>query len=575
MTIKIKRQTIESIPSSLSHLPVLLQRVYSLRGVTNAQTLERELTNLLNYQQLSGIETAASLLAEAIEQQKKIMIIGDFDADGATSTALAVRALRAMGAQQVDFLVPSRFKFGYGLTPGIVDLANQKSPDMIITVDNGIASIDGVKRAKQLGIRVVVTDHHLAADQLPDADAIVNPNQANCQFASKHLAGVGVIFYVLLALRAELRQRQWFADRPEVNLATFLDIVALGTVADVVSLDQNNRILVHQGLQRIQAGKCCVGIKALLAAAKRDIRTVQSADLGFSLGPRLNAAGRLEDMSLGIECLLTDDPLQAKQFAERLDQLNSERKVIENTMREQAFQDLAHLHLDKKSLPAAICLLDDNWHQGVIGILASRVKEKYHRPTIIFAASNQYEIKGSARSIPGLHIRDALDMVAKQQPTLIEKFGGHAMAAGLTIQKTDFAKFCKCFNQCVEQVADQSIFQQQVVSDGDLSTDEMTLQTAQLIQQAGPWGQGFAEPLFDGEFVLLDQRIVGQQHLKCTLGLQQKIIEAIAFNIDLKQWPDHRCQQVHVVYRLAVNHYNGRQSLQLMIQHMEKLAPPR
>ncbi|MBX9705451.1 MAG: single-stranded-DNA-specific exonuclease RecJ, partial [Gammaproteobacteria bacterium] len=419
-------------------------------------------------------------------------------------------------------------------------------------------------------IKVLITDHHLAADELPAADAIVNPNQPGDEFRSKHLAGVGVIFYILLAFRSYLREQDWFATQgiTEPNMADYLDLVALGTVADVAVLDKNNRILVEQGLKRIRAGHCRPGIKALFAVANRELKTVTASDLGFVAGPRLNAAGRLEDMSLGIECLMTTNEQSAREMTEQLQNLNHERRAIEDEMRDQAFKILDKLKFDTTALPAGVCLFDSTWHQGVIGILASRIKDKYHRPTIAFAAISATEIKGSARSIEGLHIRDALDAIAKKHPELIAKFGGHAMAAGLSIARKDFEAFQKAFAEQAAASLPPAALQQKVLTDGELTLTEMTLELAQLLKFAMPWGQGFPEPLFEGTFDILDQRLVGQKHLKLVLKYDDKQFQAIAFNVDLKQWPNYRKQTLRAVYRLDVNNFNDYLSLQLLIEHI-------
>jgi single-stranded-DNA-specific exonuclease len=546
----------------------VLRRIYAARGVQHKADIEYELKNLLPFDKLKNISQAAELLFEALQQQWRILIIGDFDADGATSSALAVRALRAFGVQHVDYLVPNRFTYGYGLTPEIVAVAAEKKPNLIITVDNGISSIAGVEAAKKLGIKVLITDHHIAGDALPEAEAIVNPNQRDDAFESKAIAGVGVIFYVLLALRRCLREKNYFSEKNivEPNMAAYLDLVALGTVADVVSLDRNNRILVKQGLRRIQAGKCCPGISALLQISKRDAKKISAADLGFALGPRLNAAGRLEDMSLGIECLLTDSNEQALAYAQQLDALNHERRGIESDMSEQAFAILKKM--DFKELPVGLCVFDQSWHQGVIGILASRIKDKYHRPVIAFAPAEQGIIKGSARSIVGIHIRDMLDAIAKKQPTLLTKFGGHAMAAGLSLAQKDFAAFNQAFIDEIAQHCNPEELRGAVYSDGTLRNEELNLELAEQLQAGGPWGQHFAEPAFDGIFSIVEQRLVGQKHLKLLLKQSDKIFSAIAFNVDLTQWPNYRAESIHVVYRLDINEYQGRSSLQLIIEHI-------
>jgi len=553
----------------------VLQSIYSHRDIVNAEQINYSLQRMLPLDKLKGLTEAIPILKEAVEKNKKILIVGDFDADGATSTAVCHRALTMMGAQHVAYLVPNRFDFGYGLTPELVEVAKQNMPDILITVDNGISSIAGVKAAIEAGIKVVVTDHHLAGDELPEANAIINPNQPGCEFPSKNLAGVGVIFYVMLALRQALRDANWFNEnRPQLNMANLLDIVALGTVADVVPLDDNNRILVAQGIKRIQAGQCCVGIQALLQVAGRDIKTMVSSDLGFSVGPRLNAAGRLEDMSLGIECLLTDDMSRALHIAQQLDELNKSRREIEQGMQQQAMTTLKPLleNLNEKDLPKGLCIFDAEWHQGVIGILASRIKEKFNRPVIAFASSDNGEIKGSARSIKGLHIRDALDVVDKKHPGIILKFGGHAMAAGLTIKESDFEIFKQAFNQIAsEQLSDEAL-QGVIESDGELNAADINLQFAEELRVAGPWGQHFSEPVFDGEFEVTDWRVVGERHLKMQLATADSIelIDAIAFNMDASLLEE--CDGfIHAAYRLDVNSFRNKKSVQLMIEYFESI----
>lgn len=553
----------------------VLSRIYAARDVKSNDELDYSLTNLLPYQGLLGMSAASALLADAVMQDKSIVIVGDFDADGATSSALMVRALRLFGAKQVDYLVPNRFTFGYGLTPEIVELAAQARPDLLITVDNGISSIAGVRAAKQHGMQVIVTDHHLPGETLPEADAIVNPNQPGDNFSCKSLAGVGVALYVMFSLRSVLRERGWFTQQKMEmpNLAVLLDIVALGTVADVVPLERNNRILVAQGLARIRQGKCCAGISALLKIAGRDQRTCVASDFGFAVAPRLNAAGRLEDMSIGIECLLTDDSQQALALAQQLDTLNHERRSIEQDMRVQAFDALDRLQLDDAEQPVGVCLYDASWHQGVIGILASRVKERLHRPVIAFAPGDNGELKGSARSIPGLHIRDALDAVAAHNPGLISKFGGHAMAAGLSLPESEFGRFSKAFDAEVRLQIDEEDLKGVVHSDGDLAAGDLNLGFAEVLRNAGPWGQGFPEPTFDGEFELVSRRIVGERHLKLMLRKsgEKDCIDAIAFNITDAGWPDG-VKRLHLAYRLDVNEFQGMRTAQLMVEHIEVLA---
>jgi len=501
--------------------------------------------------------------------------VGDFDADGATSTALFMRALKSFGYSNASYLVPNRFEFGYGLTPEIVEVAAESNPALIITVDNGISSIEGVAAAKAKGIDVLITDHHLPGRELPKADVIINPNQNGDNFPSKHLAGVGVVFYVLSALRALLRENNWFSEKQlaEPNLAQFLDIVAVGTVADVAKLDYNNRILVDQGLRRIRAEKCCAGIRAMLTVAGKKLFRVSSTDLGFVVGPRLNAAGRLEDMSLGIECLLTDDEPHALELAKQLNDLNEERKQIEQQMQKQALEVLKSNkfeHVDAHRF--GIALYDADWHQGVIGIVAARLKEKFHRPVIVFAQSTETELKGSARSIPGLHIRDAIDLLATRHPELINTFGGHAMAAGMSIPKDNFDEFATAFNLVIEELVTPEQLEAILLSDGELKDNELSLDIAELLFRAGPWGQGFPEPIFDGVFSVNDHRIVGKHHLKLNLTLvggRQKI-EAIAFNIEKHQWREE-AGEVRIAYQLAINEFRGIRSAQLIIQHLESL----
>ncbi|MBL7479298.1 single-stranded-DNA-specific exonuclease RecJ [Legionella bononiensis] len=571
----IKQRLIPTHTLNLPDVPDVLKRIYASRGISDESQLDKQLQTLLPFNTLKGINEACTRLEQALREQQRILIIGDFDADGATSTALAITALKAMGAQYVEYLVPNRFEFGYGLTPAIVDVANKWKPHLIITVDNGIASFDGVERANNLGIDVLITDHHLPAESVPNAFAIVNPNQEGCAFPSKSIAGVGVIFYVMLALRRHLKNANWFteANIQEPNMACFLDLVALGTVADVVGLDQNNRIMVNQGMARIRQGLCREGIKALIEISGRECSRLRESDLGFAIAPRLNAAGRLDDMALGIECLITPDPDQAKNFCRQLDELNQERKHIETEMKEQAMLALDKLSInpDKDNhLPIALCLFDKTWHQGVIGILAGRMKERYHRPVIAFASVSDAELKGSARSVPDLNIRDVLAAVDKDHPGLITKFGGHAMAAGLSIRPECLDAFREALVTEVNKHLDLSQCEGVLLTDGPLQPEEFNLETAQLIQQAGPWGQQFAEPVFDNVFEILDQRLVGKNHLKMTLAVSKDgvQVDAIAFNVDLKSWPNHRVKYVHAAYKLDINFFMGRSRLQLLIQAM-------
>lgn len=570
LSVKILRQTTAPLPFPLpENLHPVVARVYAARKIKRAEELQYGLEQLQPPSALRGMQQAVQLLSDALQKQQRILFVADFDADGATSCALGVRALRLMGAHDVRYVVPNRFEFGYGLTPEIVNVAAQQQPDLIITVDNGISSVEGVARAKQLGIQVLITDHHLPSALLPAADAIVNPNQPGDEFPSKHLAGVGVIFYVMLALRTQLRTTGWFAIKNilEPNLAQLLDLVALGTVADVVVLDHNNRVLVAQGLARIREGRCQAGLRALIEVSQRQQNRLTAGDLAFALAPRLNAAGRLEDMSLGIECLLCDDYSQTLTMAQRLDELNRERRSIESEMQTQALDALKAMRLDTE-LPYGLCLFDPDWHQGVIGILAARIKERTHRPVIAFAPSNEHEIKGSARSVPGLHIRDALDSVAAQHPGLLTKFGGHAMAAGLTLRRADYDAFSAAFDLEVRKHLTETELQRVLLSDGDLSANELQLELAEALRSAGPWGQGFPEPLFDGIFEVVSQRIVGDKHLKLVLRYPDdaRIIDAIAFNASpLTPY----ASRLHIAYRLDVNEYRGQRSLQLVIEHLE------
>ncbi len=563
----------EQLRQSAMH-PVL-QQVFSHRKVTELEQVEYNLKRMLGFESLKNIERAAQLVVDAITQQQSILIVGDFDADGATSTAVCFRALNMFGHSDVDHLVPNRFDFGYGLSPELVAVACDKNPDLLITVDNGISSIQGVADARAAGMKVLVTDHHLAGKVLPEADAIVNPNQPGCQFPSKNLAGVGVIFYVMLAVRSRLREVGYFNEqRPEPNMGQLLDLVALGTVADVVPLDENNRILVSQGLKRMQAGKACVGIQAILKVAGRDITRITATDLGFAVGPRLNAAGRLEDMSLGINCLITDDPAKAQAIAQQLDDLNRSRREIEQDMQQQAMQSLSHLEssIQSAELPYGISLYNADWHQGVIGILASRIKERFHRPVIIFADDSNGIIKGSARSIKGLHIRDVLEAISTQHPGMIIKFGGHAMAAGLSIASKDFETFEQAFNERVRQQLNDDALQGVIESDGELQGHDLNLELAQAIRDAGPWGQNFLEPMFDGEFEVIDWRVVGEKHLKMELQSAdaEYPIGAIAFNA-----PASMLEQsdgfIRAAYRLDVNEFRNQRNAQLVVEYFESI----
>ncbi|MEX0740955.1 MAG: single-stranded-DNA-specific exonuclease RecJ [Pseudohongiella sp.] len=559
----------------------LLARIFASRNISDPAQLTLTPAGLLPPSSLKGMDEATQLLWQILQQQGRILVVSDFDADGATSCAVVLRALRLMGFTNLDFIVPDRFTYGYGLSPEIVPLAIAREPRLIITVDNGISSHEGVAMAKAAGIAVLITDHHLPGQTLPAADAILNPNQPGCPFASKALAGVGVVFYLMLGLRAVLREKNWFVSRsiPEPRLADLLDLVALGTVADLVPLDHNNRILVSEGLRRIRQGRACHGILALLVQGRRDYRSLVAADLGFAVGPRLNAAGRLEDMSLGIACLLSDDPASAQQLAAQLDRINDERKRIEGDMREQAMVALKLMQEQlaaEQDMPAALCLYDAQWHQGVVGILASRVKEQFHRPVVVFADADttteaNTEIKGSARSVPGLHIRDLLDQIATQNPGLISRFGGHAMAAGLSLDKSRLAEFEAAFVAAADILLDAEALQKRMLTDGAINEQQMCLGTAEILRESGPWGQGFPEPMFDGKFELVSQRVVGERHLKMTLMPEgsQILLDAIAFNVDTAVWPDPGIRRVQLVYKLDVNEFRGQRQLQLLVEHLQ------
>ncbi|MFA7387368.1 MAG: single-stranded-DNA-specific exonuclease RecJ [Thiohalobacteraceae bacterium] len=571
---RIIRREYQIDPAHLpAELPAVLRRVYAARGISDARLLDNRIERLQTPDALGGLAQALDLLEAAVVGGQRILVVGDFDADGATSTALTLRALRGIGAAQVDYLVPNRFEFGYGLTPEIVAVAARQRPDLLITVDNGISSIAGVAAARAAGMRVLVTDHHLPGAHLPDADAIVNPNLPGDGFPSKHLAGVGVAFYVMAALRGRLREQGWFRARgiDEPNLAHLLDLVALGTVADVVPLDHNNRVLVEQGMRRIRAGRAIPGITALLRIAGRNPLRAVASDLGFAAGPRLNAAGRLEDMSLGIECLLTDDLNRAQAIAQQLDLLNRERRDIEADMQSQALNALSSVQLEEGALPTGLCVFDAAWHQGVIGILAARLKERFHRPVIAFARSGVDEIKGSARSISGLHIRDCLEAVASRNPGLIQKFGGHAMAAGLSLAEQDLATFMEEFDAEVCRHLTGDDLHGVIHTDGMLEPGEFSLEVAELLRTAGPWGQNFPEPIFEGLFEVAGQRVVGERHLKFNLRCPARdaTIEAIAFNQD--DLADRTGTQVNIAYRLDANEFRGNRSLQLVVEYLEPL----
>ncbi|EDT8746244.1 single-stranded-DNA-specific exonuclease RecJ [Salmonella enterica subsp. enterica] len=566
---QLRRREADETAELPADLPPLLRRLYASRGVRSARELERSVKGMLPWQQLSGIDNAVEILYNAFREGTRIIVVGDFDADGATSTALSVLGMRALGCDNISYLVPNRFEDGYGLSPEVVDQAKARGAQLIVTVDNGISSHAGVAHAKTLGIPVIVTDHHLPGDTLPDAEAIINPNLRDCEFPSKSLAGVGVAFYLMLALRTFLRDKGWFDERniAPPNLAELLDLVALGTVADVVPLDANNRILTWQGLSRIRAGKCRPGIKALLEISNRDPQQLAASDLGFALGPRLNAAGRLDDMSVGVALLLCDNLGEARVLASELDALNQTRKEIEQGMQAEALILCEKLERSSETLPGGLAMYHPEWHQGVVGILASRIKERFNRPVIAFAPAGDGMLKGSGRSIQGLHMRDALERLDTLYPDLMIKFGGHAMAAGLSLEEHKFEQFQQRFGELVTEWLDPALLQGEVISDGPLSAAEMSMEVAQLLRDAGPWGQMFPEPLFDGRFRLLQQRLVGERHLKVMVEPVGggPLLDGIAFNIDTTCWPDNGVREVELAYKLDINEFRGNRSLQIII----------
>ncbi len=558
-----------NLPDSIH--PVL-KRIYASRNIKSSEDLDYSLGSLIPYEELSGVDDAVILLQEMITQKKRILIVADFDADGATSCALAIRGLTAMGAEDVIYVVPNRFEHGYGLSPKIVDVALDHDPDLIVTVDNGISSISGVEHAKKNGIKVLITDHHLPGDKLPSADVIINPQLKEDKFPSKNLAGVGVIFYILLALRAKLKAEDWFDEKniKYPNLANLLDLVALGTISDLVPLDKNNRTMVAHGLKLMRKNKSKAGILAILNQSGRQLSTLTSGDLSFAIAPRLNAAGRLTDMSLGIECLLTDDKENATEMAKKLNQLNIERRQIQDNMEEQALAEFEkYLQDTSRKIPHGICIYNQNWHQGVVGILAAKIKEKFNRPVIVFAQECQGILKGSARSITELHIKDVFDEIARLYPELILTFGGHAMAAGLTIEESQFDRFSDVFNKVVDRYISSDSLEDQCLTDGELSGDDFSLPLALAIQNAGPWGQSFPEPIFVGQFKILDKRVVGESHLKLKLqSRNNNTLDAIAFNMTDDDWPS-KLEQITSTYRLGINNYRGHSQIQLFIEHIE------
>ncbi|OOF66305.1 single-stranded-DNA-specific exonuclease RecJ [Rodentibacter sp. Ppn85] len=573
MNKHIKRRKIPT-GGSVSEHP-LLDRLYRARHIKNRQELDRTLKSMLNPNQLYGITQAVALLVSAYQTQQKIVIVGDFDADGATSTALTILALRQLGFTNIDYLLPNRFEQGYGLSIPVAEMAIEKGVQLLMTVDNGVSSFEGIAFLKEKGIRVLVTDHHLPPDTLPPADAIVNPNLNQCDFPSKSLAGVGVAFYLMLAVRAKFRELGIFTAENQPNFTELLDLVALGTIADLVPLDQNNRILAYQGLMRIRAKYCRPGIIALAEVANRNVEQFSASDLGFSIGPRLNAAGRLDNMSLGVELLLAEDMQTARELALELDQLNQTRKEIEAGMKLEALEICRNLTALFSALPTGIVLYQADWHQGVLGLVSSRIKDQYHRPVIAFAQDKKGVLKGSARSIEGIHIRDLLERIHSQYPDIILKFGGHAMAAGLSIREECFSQFQQIFNQTVLDWLDEAHLKGIIWTDGELGTNEFTLETAELLKNGGPWGPAFAEPCFDGEFKILDQRAIGQgqNHLKMLVEPKQggPLLDAVAFNVDTRLYPDLSIKWARLAYKLDINEFRGNRNIQLLVEHIEPI----
>lgn len=570
----IHRKLPETLPELSNDIPLLLQRVYALRGITSMQELDYTTRNLCNYDNLDGTNKAVDILYSAMKNNERIMIVGDFDTDGATSTALTVKALKKMGCQFVDYIIPNRFDDGYGLSINVVKKAILQKADLIITVDNGVSAVEAVEFAKQSNLTVIITDHHLCPEKLPPADAIINPNLPNCTFPSKHLAGVGVAFYFMLALRSKLRKENWFTTHnlEEFNIASLLDLVALGTIADVVKLDLNNRILVHQGVSRIRAGYCCEGIKALLNISRRDPLTFTSTDLAYYIAPRLNAAGRMDNMSLSVELLLCEDYDSAVNQAADLDTLNSDRKLIEQTMYQEALSHVEQIH--KTSFPNSIVVHHPEWHQGVIGIVSARLKDKYYRPVICFASTEDGLLKGSGRSIDGIHLQNVLYELNQRYPNILVSFGGHAMAAGLSIQEKDLDKFRDLLETVITEQLDLKVLEQTIETDGEINNEDFNYSIAKLLKDSGPWGEGFIEPTFDGEFIIHQQRIFAEKHLKLVLEPKNggPIIEGICFNVNLTKWPDQTIKEAKIVYHLDVNEFRGNQTLKLMIRHIWPIA---
>lgn len=570
------RQLPEALPELSPDIPLLLQRVYALRGITSMQELDYTTRNLCNYDNLDGTQTAVEIVYSAMQNNKRIMIVGDFDTDGATSTALTVKALKKMGCQHVDYIIPNRFDDGYGLSISVIKRALLKKADLIITVDNGVSAIEAVEFAKQSNLTVIITDHHLCPEQLPAADAIINPNLPNCSFPSKHLAGVGVAFYFMSALRAKLRQENWFRTHnlEEYNLASLLDLVALGTIADVVKLDHNNRILVHQGINRIRSGYCCAGIKALLHIARKDPVSFTSTDLAYYIAPRLNAAGRMDNMSLSVELLLCDDYDSALKQASDLDMLNNDRKLIEQTMYKEALSYIQGLEQQQSSFPNLLVVYHPEWHQGIIGILSARLKDKHYRPVICFASTEEGILKGSGRSIAGIHLRDLLDELDQNHPDLLVSFGGHAMAVGLSIRENDLERFRKHFEILIDKRLNANTLEQIIETDGEIDSQDFNYAMAKQLKESGPWGEGFTEPTFDGDFIVHQQRLFAEKHLRLVLEPKNggPIIEGVCFNVNLTQWPDNTIKNVKIVYQLDVDDFRGNQTAKLMIRHIWPIA---
>ena len=570
------RQLPEVLPKLSPDIPLLLQRVYALRGITSMQELDYTTRNLCNYDNLDGTHTAVEIVYSAMQNNKRIMIVGDFDTDGATSTALMIKALKKMGCKHVDYIIPNRFDDGYGLSISVIKRALLKKADLIITVDNGVSAIEAVEFAKQSNLTVIITDHHLCSEQLPAADAIINPNLPNSSFPSKHLAGVGVAFYFMLALRAKLRKENWFASNnlAEYNITNLLDLVALGTIADVVKLDRNNRILVHQGISRIRAGYCCEGIKALLDISRRDPLTLTSTDLAYYIAPRLNAAGRMDSMSLSVELLLCEDYDSAIKQATDLDTLNHDRKLIEQTMYQEALSYIEQVEQKNSTFPNALVVHHPQWHQGIIGIVSARLKDKHYRPVICFASTEDGLLKGSGRSIEGIHLRDILDKLNERYPDILVSFGGHAMAAGLSIQEKDLDQFSAHFEALITEQLDLDVLEQIIETDGEIDNQDFNYAIAKQLKESGPWGEGFTEPTFDGDFIVHQQRLFAEKHLKLVLEPKNggPIIEGICFNVNLTQWPDNTIKIVKIVYQLDVNDFHGNQAVKLMIRHIWPIA---